>query len=148
MQPLHSMSAKPIPSQENNPDLFQPLYPKSDISVCAALCAIMYFCSNNRLSFTATAQLLQLLQLICPSPNKIPTSLFKFKKFFQQFQVSYEHQQFCMDCLAAKADCQCQNSPRQAHMVNYPIDKQLQCVLSRKYYMYACTCAFQQYACT
>ena len=75
----------------DDPGLLEPLYPRAEVSLCAALCAIMQFCSSNRLSYTAIGQLLRLLILICPAGNKLPTNFYRFKYLFKQFVSEHDH---------------------------------------------------------
>ena len=56
-----------------------PLYCGSNISTCTSVCAIMQFALSHQLTDEAVEDLLQLLKL--PSPNNIPTSLYKLKSF-------------------------------------------------------------------
>ena len=53
-------------------NLLDPLYDGASITVCGTLCAIMQFQSSCRCSFSTIAHLEQLLQLLCPSDNKLP----------------------------------------------------------------------------
>lgn len=63
-------------------ELFEPLYQGADITVCGAYCCIMQFASANKLTYTATSELIKLLHLICPAQNKLPSSFYKLKMFF------------------------------------------------------------------
>ncbi len=127
----HSMPTQ-IVSIDDTPELFEPLYPGADISVCAALCAIMQFCSSNKLSYTAIGELLKLLLLLCPFPNKLPTSFYKFKKFFQQFHMPYDHSTVCSVCQKSDENCHCLHTTTSAHLLHIPIDKPLQTIVSSK----------------
>lgn len=125
-----------LPSAQEDPELFEPLYPGAEISLCGALCAIMQFCSANRLSYTAIGNLLQLLILICPVANKLPTSFYKFKSFFQQFRSEYDHQKICPQCFLLKEDCRCAASDHKwapAHLVHISVQKPLQTILSSEF---------------
>ena len=59
-------------------ELLGPVYDGSKVTVLGAYCAIMEFKRACRLPFTAIAMLLQLLQLLCPSVNKLPRSVYVF----------------------------------------------------------------------
>ena len=92
--------------------IFEPLYQGAQITVCGAYCAILEFKYVCRLPFTAIAMILQLLQLICPPGNKLPQSLYTFKKFFQNYNCAYSK---CMLCPSCRAELepkqqQCQNA--------------------------------------
>ena len=64
---------------ENNPYLLEPLYVDSNISISGAICAIMHFCMAFRLSYSTIGELLKLLQLLCPNPNHLPTTIYYLK---------------------------------------------------------------------
>ncbi len=50
------------------------------------------------LPFTTIAKLLELLQLVCPANNHLPTSLHKFKKFFGQYSSECTAHYHCHVC--------------------------------------------------
>ena len=79
-------------------ELLGPLYDGSKVTVLGAYCAIMEFKRACRLPFTAIAMLLQLLQLLCPSVNKLPRSVYVFKKFFQRYSSPSKRTNFCFEC--------------------------------------------------
>lgn len=85
--------------------MFEPLYDGASITICGAYCALMEFKRACRLPFTTIDMLLQLLQLFCPSNNKLPRSVYKFKKFFEQFASSHQKRQFCSDCVKEFSKC-------------------------------------------
>ena len=60
-------------------NLSDPFHLNSDISVCSAICAIMEFLINNKLTYSAIAELQKLLHLLCVSPNKLPRSVYQLK---------------------------------------------------------------------
>ena len=78
--------------------MFQPLYDGAGISVCGAYCAIMEFKRVCRLPFTAIGMLLQLLQLLCPAENKLPRSVYVWKRFFQKQSSNYKKLKYCCHC--------------------------------------------------
>lgn len=63
------------------------LFEGSELSICGAVMAIMKFCLANHLSYKATDELLKLLHLLCPAPNKLPQSVYFLKKFFKHFKT-------------------------------------------------------------
>ena len=65
-------------------DFWEPVYEGANVSTVGAYCAIMEFKRACRLFFSTIAMLLQLLQLLCPSHNKLPKSIYTFKKIFQR----------------------------------------------------------------
>ena len=116
-------------------DMFRPLYNGSKISVCGAYFAIMHFANKNKLTFTAIADLLELLNLFCPKPNQIPASCYIFKKFFKQFGGDFEKSTYCMECdtIIEGKSCStdnCTGSSGEGHFVHIHINKFLQAVVS------------------
>ena len=121
------------PDPLSDPQIFAPLYPGAAITLCGALCAIMQFCTSNKLSFTAIGELLKLLTLLCPHPNLLPNSFYKFKKFFQQFHPIHHHHEICVQCQENTEDvCSCTdvNQENIAHLVHLEIHKPLEQILS------------------
>ena len=121
--------------------MFKPLYNGAGISVCGAYCAIMEFKRVCRLPFTAIAMLLQLLQLICPADNKLPRSVYVWKKFFQRRSSKYTKLRFCCHCdqqlgvddkKCSGADCQEVNLEPNTLIVLKP-DKAIRRIFRRKY---------------
>lgn len=76
-----------LENDEANVDsnMFEPLYDGASITICGAYCALMEFKRACRLPFTTIDKLLELLHLLCPSNNKLPSSIYKLKKFFTKF---------------------------------------------------------------
>jgi hypothetical protein len=117
--------------------LFEPLYDNSTTTTCGAFFSIMHFAIKNKLSYTAIGDLLSLLNLLCPKPNNIPSSFFKFKKFFQQFSSSYTRTNYCVDCEAELEGDSCVNEDCTGtgglgHLIQIPIKKSLQAIISSK----------------
>lgn len=78
----------PCSAGDKEPSL--PLYKDASISVCGAYSAIMHFASRHKLSMNAIGDQIILLQLFVPTPNHLPTSLFKFRQYFNQFAGGYK----------------------------------------------------------
>ena len=115
-------------------DMFVPLYPGAAITICAAYCAIMTYATTNKLSYSAIETLLKLLHLLCPSSHQLPSSLYKLKKFFQQYTSSYEKKRICPSCHhVLKEGETCPRSHGQTgHMIQVPIEKALKSVVLSK----------------
>ena len=109
----------------------KPLYCGSNISTCTSVCAIMQFALSHQLTDEAIEDLLQLLRLMLPSPNNIPTSLYKLKSFLRQFDVDYNHTQVCTNCNKINQDCTCVHATV-GHFLHVPIVKPLHAVLISK----------------
>ena len=105
----------------------------------------MQYASANKLTYTAIEELLKLLQILCPSPNSLPTTLYRFKKFFQQYNSGFEQQHVCSKCFAfldkgescticVDADNPVHNPEMPGLLVCTTFQKALQTVLSSKFF--------------
>ena len=150
--PLSHHASPPFPENDarSSSDTFdsnidgsflQPLYSGASVTVCGAYFSIMQYATANKLTYTAIEELLKLLQILCPSPNSLPTTLYKFKKFFQQYSAGFEQQQVCSECFTSLnkgevcATCVDADNPvhspvRPGLLVQIPFHKPLQAVLS------------------
>ena len=104
-------------------DMFEPLYDGANITVCGAYCAIMEFKRVCRLPFSAIFMLLKLLQLLCPSGNKLPQSVYLLKKFFQKHSSQHKKRLYCPECNTELRGNQqkCTNAGCQGKEPNYLI---------------------------
>ena len=85
------------------------------------MCAIMQFCSSSKLSYTAINKLLKLLQILCPAATELPTSFYKFKKFFEKFNPIHTHQRICLKCKSSDCSCSTIATESTAHLVHLDI---------------------------
>ena len=95
-------------------------------------CAIMQFCMAHKLSYTAIGDLLNLLQLLVPTPNLLPTSVYRFKKFFQRFKIEYTYTNYFSNCDKIKEECCCDHPTCNSHLAHIPVEKSLFAVLLSK----------------
>ena len=127
----------------NDDDLFLPLYSGAEITVCGAYCCIMQYATSKKLSYTAIDELLKLLHTLMPNPNHLPSSFYKFKKFFERFSISIEHDEVCSGCYAPVeknsecSSCADPNNPvlnpvAPGHLIRVPIHKAVQTVVTSK----------------
>lgn len=119
-------------------DMFKPLYEGASISISGAYCAIMELKRACRLPFTTIAKLLDLLQLVCPANNHLPTSVHKFKKFFGQYSSECTAHYHCHVChteyLPGQKECtNCANAKQDTLIVINP-KKAITRVLNSKFY--------------
>ncbi len=132
-------------ASEINDSYLQPLYPGASVTVCGAYCSIMQYASANKLTYTAIEELLKLLQILCPCPNSLPTTLYRFKNFFRQYNSGFEQQRVCCKCFAfldkgetcticVDADNPVCNPEMPGLLVCTPFQKALQTVLSSKFF--------------
>ena len=108
-----------------------PLYAGTDVTIAFAMCLIMQFALLNNLTNEAISKFLRLLDLLLPSPNHLPKSFYKFKKFFNHFSVPYTHSEVCTACSNCKEDCQCDSTAQgTGHLVDISLIKPLSAILT------------------
>ena len=100
----------------------------------------MHFKTCCRLSFSTISELLTLLQLLCPSNNKLPKSIYTLRKFFEKFSAEKEIKEYCPSC-HNQVNEKCAN-PACAHINEEPdcyikvdMKNQMKTILSRKFKM-------------
>ncbi len=120
--------------------MFEPIYENAKVTVCGAYCAIMKFKSLSGCSFTTLGYLLQLFQLLCPSGNRLPKSVYMLRKFFKQFGSCKSRQQYCLHC-GKEVTGYCSNAkcPRSDPdcLILIDTEKQFQSILSSKFIIQA-----------
>lgn len=79
-------------------EMAQPVYPGSSVTLLATYCLLMEFKRAYRLSFTTMVALLQLLQLLCPPNNILPTTKHQLVKFSRIFESQHSKIDFCRTC--------------------------------------------------
>ena len=113
----------------------EPLFAGANINVLTTYCIIMQFAYKYKLSYKALQGLIHLLHSICPTPNALPTSLYKLKIFFQQFSAGYKDQKVCSICSIPYED-KCSTCTAESlhpgHVIHMPLVKSLQSVVSSK----------------
>ena len=67
----------------------EPLYPGAAITVSIAMTLLLAFIVCHKLSNEAIADLLYLIDHICPKPNRCCRTLYKFKKFFSFLAIPF-----------------------------------------------------------
>ena len=119
---------------ENNPQSFQKIYNGSNISICGFNCLIMKYANKHNLSYSVIDELLDLFNIICPKPNAIPSSIYKLKKIFKQFENNFSNREFCATCKKFEDDggCNC-GLPKIGRIIAMAVEKPLQAILSGKY---------------
>ncbi len=76
-----------------------PIYPGSEVTVFGAYCLLMEFCKRLcRIPFTTMVVLLNLLQILCPLGNLLPTTKYQLVKFAQKATSSHSQIDFCRSC--------------------------------------------------
>ena len=74
------------------------LYANAPITKKESWNAIMEFAIHNNLTYKAVEKLIQLLRLHCPTPNHLPSSFYKLKKYYQKQQQKIVRKQYCSVC--------------------------------------------------
>ena len=96
----HAHTSPDMPGAPFNTEIgdtfLQPVYSDANITVCGAYRSIMPYVTANKLTYAAIEGLLKLMQVLCPCPNSLPTTLYKFKRFFQQYRSGFER--VCRKC--------------------------------------------------
>ena len=120
---------------ELDPRFLEPLFAGANINVLMTYCIIMQYAYKYKLSYKALQGLIHLLLAICPTPNALPTSLYKLKKFFKQFSAGFKDQKICSTCSVPYAD-KCSTCAAESlhpgHVIHMHVVKSLQSVVSRK----------------
>ena len=80
---MDSFREVPASSQEESAGDDQALYQDSSLSVSESSLLVMAFAVRHKLSGVALEDLLELIQLHCPKPNKCITEMKEFQFFFQ-----------------------------------------------------------------
>lgn len=120
------------------------LYEGSQLTVSASSILIMQYKTKHNLTNEAVGDLLQLLKLHCPTPNKCYRSLYLFKKQFLKMKLPSVFHYFCTSCswtLRPNTSC-CPNqscardltqSGAISSFIELSIETQLQKILQRKW---------------
>ena len=122
---------KPIHIEKDS-ESFCKIYDGSEISICGFNCLVAKFANTHKLTYSAIDDLLDLFKFICPKPNLIPTSLYKFKNFFKQFENNSSNTKFCMKCKNPQDDgCTCE-APETGQIIAMSVETPLQAILCGK----------------
>ena len=119
-------------------DMFESIYPGSDITIAGAYCAIMEVKRICRLPFATIVVLLQLLQLLCPAGNKLPKTKYQLKKFFNKYKSPHTRHNFCRSCnteiIGTSAKCSNRACPNREpnSLIYISPDHSLQRIISGK----------------
>ena len=118
---------------------FEPLYNGSTVTVCGAYLCIMKYAITAKLSYKAIQGLLNLLQVICPSSNKLPKSLHKLKMFFRKYTAPCTSSKVCSKCStpcqgpSKQTNCEkCSSATELGNFIHIHIAKSLETIVSSK----------------
>ena len=123
-------------------DLEQRLYEGSELTVSSSCLLLKKFRMQHRLTETAFADLLRLISLHCPRPNKCLTSPYLFDKQFGGHKLPMVFHNFCSNCLCrVEGDNKCPNPSckvdlskfgAKSQFIEVPVEPQLTAILQRK----------------
>ena len=118
------------------------LYDRSQLTVSASSVLVLQFKMKHKLTQEALGDLLELLKLHCPSPNKCFQSVYLFTKQFHELKLPVTFHYFCSSCLriVKDNDRNCQNTScskdlsapgAMSSFIEVSIEAQLQKLLER-----------------
>lgn len=146
-QEAPSNEFEPVVSEQNTlvrvtSDLEECIYEGSELTVASSCLLLKKFRMQHRLTDTAFADLLRLISLHCPQPNKCPTSPYLFDKQFGGHKLPMVFHNFCSNCLCdVQGDIKCPNPScgvdlikfgAKSQFIEVPIEPQLTAILQRK----------------
>ena len=127
------------PTQSDNDNL---IYPNARITNKVSMLLIMTFAIVNKLSRSALKDLLCLIDLHCPVPYQLISSLYKFKQYFKALKNPPKKHHYCSQCLLSiSPDCvKCPNvlcnkeftDSTRKFFIEVPIVDQLKALFRRK----------------
>ena len=134
-----------VSSQENTDRDDQPLYQDSSLSISESSLLVMAFAVRHKLSGVALEDLLELIHLHCPKPNKCITEMKEFQLFFQALKHPIVKHYYCPNIVckvyigtsepesgtkcAVCATTLCHS----AYFIEIPVMEQLKTILSRMF---------------
>lgn len=132
-------------SQENTVGDDQPLYQNSSLSISESSLLIMAFAVRHKLSGVALEDLLELIDLHCPKPNKCITEMKEFQLFFQALRHPIVKHYYCPNIVCkvyigssepdsgAKCAVCATSLCSSAYFIEIPVLEQLKTILSRMF---------------
>lgn len=133
------LSSPPSSSEASGP--LTSLYEGSSLTLASSSVLIIKYKMRHNLTQEALGDLLQLIKLHCPSPNRCPSSVYQFKKGFPDLNYPITMHYFCSRCLHAIDDvtvkvctntsCNCDFSARDSlsSFIEVSLDSQLTVIL-------------------
>ena len=144
--PQEAPSNEPVSEQNTlvrvTSDLKECIYEGSELTVASSCLLLKKFRMQHRLTDTAFADLLRLISLHCPRPNKCPTSPYLFDKQFGGHKLPMVFHNFCSNYLCdVQDDIKCPNPccgvdlikfGAKSQFIEVPIEPQLTAILQHK----------------
>lgn len=75
------------------------LYSGSLLSADTSWCIMMHFAIENKLSYSAIHDLVELLKMHCPSSSVCPPSFYKLRVYFKSLFQSCTYLKYCSNCM-------------------------------------------------
>ena len=123
-----------------------PLYDGARLTLSTSNILIMQYKMRHKLTDECLADLLQLLKLHCPTPNRCLQSTYYFKKHFSRLTCPIQFHYFCSTCFQSvnqpQVSKRCPNplcrsditeAGARSSFIEIPIESQLQTLFERKY---------------
>lgn len=98
------LSSAECEDDKESDDGDSPLYDGARLTVAESLLLTMTFAVSYNLTGEALGSLLLLLNLHCLQPNKCLTSLYKFRKYFENLKNPLKFHRFCSYCFLSVPD--------------------------------------------
>ncbi|KAE8747531.1 hypothetical protein FOCC_FOCC005692 [Frankliniella occidentalis] len=86
------------PPYDNDPDEDPPLYQDAPISVGESVLSVLSLALAHNLSGACVADILKLIEIHCPEPNRCVNSLYKYKKYFSALNSPLVRRYYCSFC--------------------------------------------------
>ena len=135
----------PASSQEDIAGNDQPLYQDSSLSISESSLLVMAFAVRHKLSGVALEDLLELIHLHCPKPNKCITEMKEFQLFFQALKHPIVKHYYCPNivCKVYIGSSEPGNGTKcpvcattlccSTYFIEIPVMEQLKTILSRTF---------------
>ena len=142
---MDSFREVPASSQEESTGDDQALYQDSSLSVSESSLLVMAFAVRHKLSGVALEDLLELIQLHCPKPNKCITEMKEFQLFFQALKHPILKHYYCPNivCKVYIGSSEPESGTKcpvcattlccSAYFIEIPVMEQLKTILSRMF---------------
>lgn len=121
-----------------------PLYRGAAITVGVAMTLLLAFIVRHKLTNEAIADLLYLIDHLCPKPNRCCKTLYKFKKFFSFLVLPFNCYYYCAQCINPISDMTLRscsicktviNSVKDlGYFIHIPISEQIKTLFARKHF--------------
>lgn len=103
------LSSAECEDDKESDDGDSPLYDGARLTVAESLLLTMTFAVSYNLTGEALGSLLLLLNLHCLQPNKCVTSLYKFRKYFENLKNPLKFHRFCSYCFLSVPDAKAEH---------------------------------------